>query len=206
MRQRPKNLVRSIAKARRSGLTVRLADGESDLREFHRLYVATMRGHRSLPRLYRQLRLARRELQPSGVFRLFLVEDAGRPVAGGVFHVLGDTIDLLYNASDYAALAQRPNHLLYQHVINWARARGLTRLDFGFAWPDTPLGAFKAQWGAEAVVEHGYTLGSGTAAPSARPGGAPRLPAVLAPALDALWDRAPTPALRAASMVVYRYL
>ena len=212
---RSKNLLRSIRKAERSELTIREATSERDLRDFYRLYLLTMRGHRSLPRLYRQLAISRSALGPE-VFRLFLVEDGGRTVAGGLFHAFGDTIELLYNASDPDALAQRPNHLLYSHVMAWAREHGLARLDFGFAWPDSSLGGFKALWGSEPVAEHGYMLMTeerriNPAGSTSEEGGDSReslLSGVWrrAPWAAKAWERAPLPVTRVAAGVAYRYL
>lgn len=212
---RSKNLLRSIRKAERSPLTVREAAGEDDLRAFYRLYLLTMRGHRSLPRLLRQLLVARSALGPE-VFRLFLVEDGPRVVAGGLFHAFGDTVELLYNASDPDALALRPNHLLYSHVMTWAREHGLAKLDFGFAWPGSSLGEFKALWGSEPVTEHGYMLvpGERRINPAGNPSGEEGdsreslLSGVWrrAPWAAKAWERAPLAATRVAAGVAYRYL
>ena len=49
-RKTSNNLFRSLKKADAAGLAFREGDSTRDLRSFHRLYVATMRGHRSLPR------------------------------------------------------------------------------------------------------------------------------------------------------------
>jgi len=201
-RARSKNLLRGIKKAERTGLVARESSSEADLRRFYQLYLGTMRGHRSIPRLYRQLRLAR-ELLPAGVFRLFVVEHGGRVVAGGVFHVLGATVELLYNASDPAALGRRPNHALYSHVMGWAGEQGLARLDFGFAQRGSPLGAFKAQWGAVAVPEHSYVA-------SGRGGGRVAAAARASDGADGLaartWRRVPLPVTRLAGLAAYRYL
>src|SRR4051812_32253583 len=51
------NLFRSIAKSEKAGVRVREGQGEGDLRDFYRLYLETMRRHRSLPRIWRQMTL-----------------------------------------------------------------------------------------------------------------------------------------------------
>ena len=119
-----------------------------------------MREHRSLPRPYRQVKEDLRLLGPRGATRLFLVDHAGTTVAAGLFHVFGDTVELLYNGSDRAALQLRPNHALYWHVMRWAIERGLRRFDFGDAPEGSSLGRFKAQWTAEPVTEYVYLLHS----------------------------------------------
>ena len=87
------------------------------------MYVRTMSKHRSLPRTRRQLALAQDLL--GDAFKLFLVSHEGRDVAGGVYHVFGDTVELVYNGSEEQALAMRPNHALYWEVMRWAAAHGL---------------------------------------------------------------------------------
>lgn len=208
---RRSNLRRSVNIAERSGLRFRESDSEEDLRRFYHLYLVTMRGHGKLPRLYRQLRLSREALGPPGVFRLFVVEDESRMVAGGVFHAFGNTVELLYNASDRRALKSRPNHLLYRRVMAWARQHAYDKLDFGFAWPGTSLGAFKAQWGAEPLAEHGYCFapeGSRARAGTGRPAPTEADPAIESDArlVERAWAKAPLSATRVAATLVYRYL
>ena len=76
------------------------------------MYVRTMKKHRSLPRSLRQLRVAQELL--GDAFKLFLVSHEGRDVAGGVYHVFGDTVELVYNGSEESALvdAAQPLPLL----------------------------------------------------------------------------------------------
>lgn len=202
---RSSNLRRGVRRARSRGVTVRLADSDGDLRSFYRLYLGTMRKHRSLPRSWRQLRLASELLGP-GTFKLFLAEIDGRPVAGGVFHRFGDTMELLYNGSDDKVLDERPNHALYAHVVGWAAAEGVRRLDYGYAWPGTSLAGFKQQWGAERENRYRYAYPSNGSTAVQAPASA-RIPrGRLALRVSALWDRAPLALTRVAGAVAYRYL
>ena len=154
LRDRPKRLVRGVKRARKDGVTVRLGERTDDLRAFYALYVDTMRTHRAVPRSLRQLELARDLLGEH--FRLFVAEHGGRIIAGGVYHAFNGTLELLYSASDPSALEHRPNHGLYDHVVRWGTEQGLREMDWGGAWPEAPLGEFKAQWGAEPVPEWLY--------------------------------------------------
>jgi serine/alanine adding enzyme len=198
---RSKNLKRSIKKAATEEVEVREHNSERDLRRFYRLYLAAMRRHRSLPRRLRQLELSMAMLGERGAFRLFLAERRGRLLAGAVYHTFHGTIELLYNASEPAALPLRPNHALYLRAIEWGVERGYERFDFGFAWPESSLGAFKAQWGAAEVPVHRYVSGAaedGAGPPPAEAG--PRK------AVDAVWGHAPLALTRLAGVVAYRYL
>lgn len=205
-RKTSNNLFRSLRKADRSELGFREVASGRDLRSLHALYVRTMRGHRSLPRTLRQLRLERDLLGPH--LRMFIVHSDDRALAGGVYHVFGDTIELIYNGSHERSLEMRPNHALYWGVMRWAQERGLRRIDLGGAYADTPLARFKQQWGAapqprfrlnhraggeitraESIASIGYGA----------EGSERRI-------VDFAWRHMPLTALRAGAHVAYRYV
>ena len=205
-RKTSNNLFRSLRKADKAGFRFREATADPDLRAFYRLYLRTMRKHRTLPRSLRQLRLTRDLLGP-GEFRLFVVEREGRLAAGGVFHVWGDTVELIYNGSDDALLDLRPNHALYWSVIRWCAAHGHRLFDFGEASPTTSLGRFKSQWAAP-VPNHRYTW---------RAASEPSRAESMAAASYAVeqgggglvaraWERTPVQLTRLGAAVAYRYL
>jgi Acetyltransferase (GNAT) domain len=207
------NLFRNIAKAEKARVRVREGKGDSDLRDFYRLYLATMRRHRSLPRAWRQMALDQSLLGPSGVFRLFIAEHESRPVAAAIFHAFGDTVDLLYNGSDDTARDLRPNFALYWHAMSWAIENGYRRFDWGEAQEGGPLSRFKAQWSAEAVAAYRYDYN-----PSGGPGesradrlrnthdvfDAPGERSRGKRVIDAVWERTPLTLTRAAGSLVYR--
>ena len=207
------NLFRNIAKAEKAGVRVREGKGDSDLRDFYALYLATMRRHRSLPRAWRQMKLDQSLLGPSGAFRLFIAEHESRPVAAAVFHAFGDTVDLLYNGSDDAARDLRPNFALYWHAISWAIENGHRRFDWGEAQEGGPLSRFKAQWSAEPVAAYRYDHSPTGATGESRadrlrnthdvfdaPGERSRGERLI----DAVWERTPLTLTRAAGAFVYR--
>jgi hypothetical protein len=205
-RKTSNNLFRSLKKADAAGLDFKLGDSPRDLRSFHRLYVQTMKKHRSLPRSLRQLRLTAATLGES--FRVFLVERDGQPVAGGVYHVWGDTIELVYNGSSDAALQLRPNHALYWNVMRWAVGHGVRQLDLGGAYAGTPLARFKDQWGATPRARYRLTY---------RAGGEPTRTESIASIgygaeesqsrhMDVFWRAVPAPVLRAGAHIAYRYV
>jgi CelD/BcsL family acetyltransferase involved in cellulose biosynthesis len=175
--QTNKNLSRSIRKAERSGLSVTEAGTDRELREWYRLYLLTIRRHRNLPRRLRQLREARERLGHR--WRLIVVKKDGAVVAGGVFHDVAGTIELIYNASDRDSLSLRPNHALYWHVINDSIQRGRRAFDFGVS-NHASLAEFKAQWGAQPRAVYLYT-DAGPGGADAGPGGADARPGATDP-------------------------
>jgi GNAT acetyltransferase-like protein len=205
-RKTSNNLFRSLKKADKAGFEFREATDAADLRRFYRLYLRTMRKHRTLPRSLRQLRLAR-DLLGAGEFRLFVVEREGRLAAGGVFHLWRDTVELIYNGSDDALLDLRPNHALYWGVIEWCAAHGHRRFDFGEASPTTSLGRFKSQW-ADPVPNHRYTWRAGGALSRAESMAAASYAVEQGDGglLSRLWRHTPVPLTRLGAAVAYRYL
>jgi hypothetical protein len=205
-RKTSNNLFRSLKKADKSGLVFRESSAPGELRRFYRLYLRTMRKHRTLPRSLRQLMLSRELLAP-GEFRLFLVERDGSLAAGGVFHVFGDTVELIYNGSADRMLDLRPNHALYWSVILWCAEHGYGAFDFGEASPTSSLGRFKAQW-AEPVPNYRYTWRAGQT-----PSRAESIAAVSygveqsgTGLIAAAWRRAPVQLTRLGAALAYRYL
>jgi hypothetical protein len=200
------NLFRSLKKADGAGLDFREGTSARDLHSFHRLYVRTMRKHRSLPRTFRQLSLERELLGDS--FKVFIVGHGGRDLAAGLYHVWGDRIELIYNGSHEHGLELRPNHALYWNVMRWAAARGLHSVDLGGAYAGTPLAGFKQQWGASPRPRFRLTQRAG-----GEPTRAESIAAIGYGAehsesrmMDAAWRHVPIPVLRLAAHVAYRYV
>jgi hypothetical protein len=204
-----KRLWRGLRKAEKSGLEVREGSSEADLRAFHALYLITMRKHRALPRPYRQLALTRAALGPEG-FRLWLVEHEGRTIAGGIFYVVGDRVELIYNASAEEHLSLRLNHALYAHAVRWAQERGARVFDFGGAGETTSLADFKRQWGAQRRPVYVYgterALGDNDRDRTGGGADAERKRSRGRAQLERLWDRAPVRLTEVAGAVGYRFL
>jgi hypothetical protein len=203
------NLWRSLRKADEADVRVREGTTERDLKRFYAIYCETMRRHRSLPRSYRMLSMARQSLSPLGSYRLLLAEHRGKVVAGGVFHAWRDTVDLVFNASSERHLALRPNHAIYWSAIRWAIENGYRRYNMGEAPVDGSLGRFKAQWGGQPVDRFRYDF-----TPGERAGAADALRRV-STELDSgegrqslvsrIWGRTPLIATRVGGQLVYRF-
>jgi hypothetical protein len=204
------NLWRSLKKADEAGVSVREGTSEQDLRRFYGLYCQTMRRHRSLPRSYRLLSMARRSLSSRGLYRLLLAEHRGEVIAGGVFHTYRDTIDLVFNASSERHLRLRPNHAVYWSAIRGAIESGCSRYNMGEAPVDGSLGRFKAQWGGEPVprFQYTFTAGEGADAADALRQASHRLDAGdrSESLVSKLWAHTPLIATRAAGQLVYRFV
>ena len=72
-----------------------------------------------------------------------------------MFLQLRDHLIYKYGASDRAALARRPNNLLFSEVIRWGCETGCRELDFGRTDLDHDgLREFKLGWGSEETALH----------------------------------------------------
>jgi Acetyltransferase (GNAT) domain len=208
VKQCSKNTFRSLRKADSPNLQSRVAESEQDLRRFYGLYLRVMRKHRSLPRRYRQFELSRRLLSPAGVFKLLVVERAGRQVAGGIFHFFGEMVETVYQASDDRYLDLRPNHALYGNAIRTAIESGYRFFDFGAAEPGTSLELFKKGWSTDPVERFHYTChgdgGRSSIDKSMR--SAMRAGTRRDSVRNLALRKAPLPLGRMAGALVYRYL
>jgi Acetyltransferase (GNAT) domain len=203
------NLWRSLRRAEKAGVSVREGRSDSDLKRFYAMYCETMRRHRSLPRSYKMLSMARSALSAMGLYRLLLAEHEGEVIAGGVFCAYRDTVDLVFNASSERHLRLSPNHAVYWSAIRWAIESGYPYYNMGEAPVDGSLGRFKAQWGGEPVPRFRYDFNAreGAGAADAMRSASARLDAgdERESRLSRIWGAAPLVATRVAGQLAYRF-
>ena len=145
----------AVNKAARSGVRVRPAEHERDLRAWYDLYLETQRSHAIPPRPYRLFKSCWELLQPRGMMRLLLAEEHGpsgtRLLAGSIFLMHGRTVFYAFNGRRRDDLALRPNDAIQWQAIHDACRDGYRRFDFGEVAEDSQgLAGFKGKWGAEA--------------------------------------------------------
>jgi lipid II:glycine glycyltransferase (peptidoglycan interpeptide bridge formation enzyme) len=154
---------RAVSKAIRSGVEVRQAENEHDLRAWYRLYVRTMSKLILLPKPYRLFELAWKQLRPLGLLRLLLAEhvEAGhrRLLAGFLYLQWGKAICMTTVGWLQEAQALRPNDVLHWRAIQDASAGGFRWYDFGgVELGDQGLARYKRKWGAEAKMVYNYSF------------------------------------------------
>jgi predicted N-acyltransferase len=197
------SLRQNVVQSEASGLTVRDAEDEHDLRRFYRLYVRTMRRHGVLPRPYHQMLLPWKLLGRRGRAKVLLVEHDRVLLAAGFFHMLGGVMEARFVASDPRHHPKRPNHALYWDALRWAIAERYDRFNFGRV--GGTLAAFKRGWGAEPVPSAKYVQTS-TADEASR--ARAQIEANPSPAARRafLYRRCPSALAPLAGAVAYRYL
>ena len=199
----------AVNKAGRSGLHVRPAESEEELRTWYRLYLDVNRTRLQPPRSYRLFEAAWRLLRPLGLMRLLLAEHrtgtGTRIVAGSMLFMLGPTVFYAFNGRLREALPLRPNDVLQWHAIHQACAEGFRCYDFGeVAEANLDLAKFKSKWGTEARRLHRYYY----PAPPEGDGGYGSLESenLLRRAATPIWHLVPLRVTQIFGDRVYRYL
>jgi hypothetical protein len=151
----------ALGKSERSGVIVRAAENEADLRAWYRLYLETMRTHAVPPRPYRFFVALWELLRPASQMQLLVAEQrtatTKRLVAGSIFLMLGQRVFYAFTGASRSDLALRPHDAILWHAIHDACQNGFRRLDLGEATEDDRgLIDFKRKWGAEPQTLHRY--------------------------------------------------
>jgi len=198
----------AVNRAIKSGVEVREAGSESDLRAWYQLYLETMRWHGSLPRPYRFLQSLWNRLRPLGRMTLLLAEHCQPPeqapvlLAGYLLLMCGQTMHCYLNGRRRDSLALHPNDLLQWHAIHEACRLGFRSYDFGEVEAgQRGLAEFKTKWGAKPVPSFRYYYPATRRLPaqSASPGLAYSL-------ATRMWRYMPLPATAAVGDWLYSYL
>jgi len=193
---------RQIKKARRYGVTVRVASEPADVDAYFCLHLRTRsrkHGMPSQPRRY--FHSLWDTYGHGGTVRILLAEFEGRAVAGMVFVASGETLRYAYGASDARYLQLGANNLLLWDAIEWGSEQGLRTLDLGRTATDNAgLMAFKSGWGtvAEPLLYYYYPDRAGLAATSER--------SRKYRALTSVWRNLPLPVAERLGSAVYRHL
>lgn len=142
---------RAVRKAEKSGVTIRLAAGPEDVREFFNLHLGI--------RKYRYQLVA----QPYRFFQyiwdhfcaddngfIMLAEQDGSVIGSIYFLIWGDTLYYKFNASSLEERGVRPNDMMVWEGIKQGQARGLKKMDFGLSdWDQEGLIRYKRKFASE---------------------------------------------------------
>jgi Acetyltransferase (GNAT) domain len=195
----------AVGRAERSGLRIRRASSEADVRGWYPLMLEALRRHAVPPRRLGFLLALWEELAPLGMMRLYLAEtEAGRIQAGAVLLMLeGRTVFYVFNGVHRDALDRRPNDLIQWHALHDAAAEGFRRYDFGeVVEHHAGLADFKRKWGTDEVRLHRYYH----PAPPQPPDPGSGSPSRLRLAAERAWQRLPLRATAVVGSEVYRWL
>lgn len=133
----------------KSPVSIREGQGEGDLRELHRLSVATRRRLNLLPWPYRFFQSIYRYIILPGHGYFSLAEVEGRVVAANMYFCFKDTVTHKFHAADEQYLDYRPNYVLIWQAMEQAYRESYRYYHFGVTnLQDQNLARFKRQWGS----------------------------------------------------------
>ena len=140
-----KKVRNSVRKANKMGVVVKKETTQECLREYYRIYLATMRRTRSMPHYYDLFKNMWKFLGEK--FEIFSARYEEELIAGLLVLVFNKRIHIWGNASKEKFLHLAPNNALYCEAIKWAGEKGITVVDFGSTPLDTTHYRFKEAWG-----------------------------------------------------------
>jgi len=141
-----------INKANRSGLKLKIAKTEADLRAFYDLYIATRKRLGLPPHPYPFLEILWNTFFPLDMIELLFAEYNGKIVGGQLYFKFKERISMEYEVWDRNMKSASPNHFLIWEAIKMAHERGYKFFDFGRTSPDNvSLMDFKRRWGTKIV-------------------------------------------------------
>ncbi len=142
---------RAIRKAERNGLVAYLAKSTADLRTFFEMHRGVRKHkYRMLAQPYAFFQNIWRHFVEEDQGTLMLVQQEGRILGGALFLEWQDTLYYKFNASMPGTLDLRPNDLVIWEGIRYAKAKGLTRFDFGLSdWDQEGLVRYKRKYATE---------------------------------------------------------
>jgi CelD/BcsL family acetyltransferase involved in cellulose biosynthesis len=151
------HLKRNLKRAETSGISIREAESEGDIRWFHQLNTMTRYRLNLLPWPYHFLSTIYQQMVKSGHGFLLLAEWQGKPIAASLFFQFKNTVMLKINCSDKDYSELRPNYLLIWKAMERACQEGYKYFDFGVSDADNlGLIAFKRQWGSQETAAPFY--------------------------------------------------
>ncbi len=142
---------RQITQASESSLQYRVGDSVEDLREYYRLYLATMRGHGTPPHSFRFFRILWNRFFERGDLRLGLVEKNGKLVNGILDLASGSTVYQWGVISDYDHRDLNGGSLALWKSLERSYEDGYDTYEMGRTREGSGVYMFKKSWGGEKV-------------------------------------------------------
>jgi CelD/BcsL family acetyltransferase involved in cellulose biosynthesis len=168
LKNRPEDLLRTfdrscvrqrIARAEKSGISVRIMESDQDVTDFYRLYVITRRriGLPPIPMAF--VRSMAEVLCTKGKAKMYLAIHQGIPIAGLFVLKYKNRVSAEILGTDDRFMKVSPNHYLFWQAIKEACQEGYEIFDFGRTdRANSSLMDFKARWGTQVIEMPIYHL------------------------------------------------
>ncbi len=141
-----------ISKALKNGLTLKIADDESDVHEFDQLHLMTRQRIGLPPQPYAFIKSIWTTFSKSGRVSLLLAKKDDKAIGGLILFKYKDRVSAEFGASDHRYRDLCPNHYLFWETIKLACKEGYKVFDFGRTSPNNHgLMDFKSRWGTNVV-------------------------------------------------------
>ena len=140
---------RLVRQAEESGLTIRAASSEEDVRAFYEIAVETVRRRGGKPKPWSLYERIHETLVPAGMARFHLVHHGEAPVAGSL-HLFHEGVAMNWlPVSLESSWPLRPNNFLIARTLATLCEAGYLEYNFGASPHDAAgLIRFKESWGA----------------------------------------------------------
>jgi CelD/BcsL family acetyltransferase involved in cellulose biosynthesis len=141
-----------IARAEKSDLRLKVADNESDMREFYQLHSMTRRRLGLPVQPFVFFKSLWEGFSPSKRLTLLLAVKNGHAMGAIILFKFRDRVSAEFAASDESFANLSPNHFLFWEAIKLAYEQGYRIFDFGrTSSSNESLLDFKRRWGTEVV-------------------------------------------------------
>jgi len=142
---------RAIRKAKREGISIRIADSEKDLRAFYEMHLKVRKNkYRLLAQSYRFLKAIWENFVEKGQGVLMLAEHGQDIIAGVLYLKWKNRMYYKFNASIEDSLNIRPNDLLMWEGIEHGINHGYNFLDLGLSdWDQDGLIGYKRKYATD---------------------------------------------------------
>ena len=142
---------RAIKKAKRQGITVRVAESKDDLRAFFLLHLKLRKyKYNLLAQSYRFFENIWDNFIPQGHGALMVAVHEDQVIGGVFFLEWQNKFYYKFNASDQNQVTLRPNDLVVWEGMQYGQARGYQYLDFGLSdWEQEGLLRYKRKFATE---------------------------------------------------------
>lgn len=141
---------RSVRKAERSGLTVRVASTHRDWQDYFELYQhSKQRWGQTTQSVHSWKLFELLQALPDQTVCLWMVHHQGKPIAGAICFYHQRHAVYWHGAADASYFEHRPMHRLFHHVIQDSCARQLRWFDFGPSGGLAGVVAFKDGFGVQ---------------------------------------------------------
>ncbi len=146
-----------VNKSISSGVRLEISNDINDLKEWHNLFLETMRIHSTPARSLQFFQSLWNKFYDRGQMKLYKAVYNNKLIAGSIFFYFNGNVHYAFNGSERINLTLRPNDLIHWHAIAQAQKDGFRTYDFGeVSKNDVGLAAYKKKWGTKIIQIYHY--------------------------------------------------